>query len=108
MKPNLTKHEKRLLRLTNGWADFQYAVEAYKLFMSSTVENLNYHFLLSMVTCYFRPFTQNHRLGSLIHDYPDYPDFPDTEMNCRHDFLNEMRNKFFAHSSIEGMADFFS
>ena len=46
MKPNLTKHEKHLLRLTNAWADLLYAKEAYQLIMSSTVEDLNYHFLL--------------------------------------------------------------
>ena len=103
MRLKLTKHEKRLIRLTNGWADLLYAKQAYQLFMTSPSEGHSYHFLLSMVICYFRPFTQNDGLGRLIDDYRDYPDFADGEMNRRHVCLNELRNNFFAHSSILGI-----
>jgi hypothetical protein len=55
-----------------------------------------------MVTAYGRPFTANQGLGSLLVEYPAYPDFPDAEMNDRHKRLIDLRNKFHAHSSLEG------
>jgi hypothetical protein len=99
----MNKKEKRLLRLTNAWADLFYAEQAYRMICTCPIEDMNYHFLLSMVTCYCRTFTENSGLGDLWDEYEDYPDFDDAEMNARHDCMMDLRNKFFAHSSTEGI-----
>lgn len=95
--------ETKLLRLANACGDLFQAMDAYNLYSKSKREDLNYHFILSLVACYSRPFTENKGIGSLLSDYPRFPDSTDEEMNQRHWYLIALRNQFFAHSSIVGI-----
>ena len=79
-----------------------FASEAFHLFMATDNEGARYHFFLSMVLAYCRPFTENNGIGSLQCEYPSFPNFSDTDMNLRHQRMIDLRNKFLGHSSIEG------
>ncbi len=94
--------QKRLLRLVSARADMEYSTEAFRLFQAAWGTPADYHFFLSMVVCYCRPFTQGRGIGSILCEYPDYPDFPDPEMNTRHQRMMDIRHNFSSHSSIEG------
>jgi hypothetical protein len=94
--------QKQLLRLISARTDMKFAADAYKYFSSTGDENARYHFLLSMVVAYCRPFTENQGIGSLMVVYPSFPDFPDPELNERHKRMMDLRNKMLSHSSIEG------
>ncbi len=94
--------QKRLLRLISARADMQYASDAFRRFMACPDNGARYHFFLSMVLAYCRPFTENNGIGSLRCEYPTFPDFADADMNLRHTRLLDLRNKFLGHSSIEG------
>src|SRR5437773_2631184 len=99
--------QKRLLRLISARADMEYSTESFRLFQAASGTAADYHFFLSMVVCYCRPFTQSHGIGSILCEYPDYPDFPDREMNTRHQRMMDIRHNFSSHSSIEGTRAYF-
>jgi len=80
----------------------KFASDAFQRFAATNDEGAQYHFLLSMVSAYCRPFTENHGIGSLRCEYPSFPDFPNADMNLRHQRMIDLRNKFLGHSSIEG------
>lgn len=80
----------------------EFATSAFNRFVATHDEGARYHFLLSMVLAYCRPFTENYGLGSLICEYVSFPDFSDADMNLRHQRMMDLRNKLLGHSSIEG------
>lgn len=80
-----------------------YALDAYLRLKGSTDERERYDFALAMVVSYGRPFTENEGLGNLEVDNRAFPDYEDAEMNLRHHRLLEMRHRFLAHSSKEGL-----
>lgn len=94
--------QKRLLRLISARTDLEFASDAFRRFEVANHEDARYHFLLSMVLAYCRPFTENYGIGPLNCEYPSYPDFSDADMNLRHHRMMDLRNKFLGHSSIEG------
>jgi hypothetical protein len=94
--------QKRLLRLISARADLDYAKDAMALFLDSGFRNQRYHFLLSFVISYARPFTESTGIGSLKCEYPDYPDTSNDDVNKAHQRIIDLRNKFFGHSSIYG------
>ena len=93
---------KRLIRLISARTDMDSASDAFRRFAKTNDEDAKYHFLLSMVVAYYRPFTNNYGIGSLLCEYPTFPDFPDADMNLRHKRMMDLRNKLLGHSSIEG------
>jgi len=93
---------KKLLRLVSARCDINAALEAYSHFVSHAGSPVAEHFFFAMVVAYGRPFTDNYKLGSIKCDYPSYPDYAEDEMNQRHKRLIDIRNKFLAHSSVEG------
>jgi len=84
----------------------EYASEAFRLFQAACGTSGDYHFFLSMVVCYCRPFTQTRGIGSILCEYPDYPDYADAEMNTRHQRMIDIRHNFSSHSSILGTRAF--
>jgi len=94
--------QKRLLRLISARTDMVYAASAFRRFMAADGDEEKYHFLVSMVLAYCRPFTNNDGIGSLKCEYPTFPDFTDAELNERHERMRALRNRFLGHSSIEG------
>ncbi|MDX6765152.1 MAG: hypothetical protein SFU85_00010 [Candidatus Methylacidiphilales bacterium] len=82
-------------------ADMEESRQAYQSFKQSP-SLLQHYFFESMVIAYYRPFTQNHGVGCILANFPNYPDYSDPEMNARHLRMQDLRNKFVAHSSIEG------
>ena len=94
--------QKRLLRLISARTDVVYSASAFRRFMATDCDEDRYHFLVSMVLAYCRPFTNNDGIGSLKCEYPAFPDFPDAELNERHERMWALRNRFLGHSSIEG------
>jgi hypothetical protein len=94
--------QKKLLRLISARTDLEFASDAFDRFMAASDEGARYHFFLSMVVAYCRPFTENIGIGSLRCEYPSFPDFADADMNVRHKRLMDLRNKMLGHSSIEG------
>jgi hypothetical protein len=98
------KDRTRLLRLISAQRDMTYALGAYESFKKATDNDERYHFLLSMVISYGRPFTENHGIGNLEVDNRTFPDYDDPQMNTRHHRLLEIRHRFLAHSSADGTA----
>lgn len=103
IRPIPKSSQKRLLRLISARADIDYAESAWALFMATEELELRYHALLSFVISYARPFTENKGIGSLNCEYPDYPDHADPAINAAHERLLALRNRFFGHSTIEGL-----
>jgi hypothetical protein len=95
-------NQKRLIRLISAATDMGFVSSAFGRFIGSSDEDERHHLLVSMVLAYSRPFTKNLGIGSLRSEYPTFPDFSDDEMNQRHRKIIDIRNKFLAHSSIEG------
>ena len=100
--PATTRQLKKLVRLISAVSDMTDSVHAADMLMGGAHEDLYGHFFLSMVVAYGRPFTENYGVGRIQCDYPAYPDFGDSEMPARHTRLIDLRNKFLAHSSVEG------
>jgi len=100
----MTKHSasKSLLRLISARYDMCDGLEAYAAFTDLVGTVPGEHAFFAMAVAYGRPFTNNHGLGSIKCEFPTYPDFKDPEMNLRHQRLLDLRNKFIAHSSLEG------
>jgi hypothetical protein len=98
------KDKTRLLRLVSAQRDMTYALSAYEAFKNATTDAERYHFLLSMVVSYGRPFTENRGIGNLEVDNRSFPDYDDSKMNLRHHRLLEIRHRFLAHSSADGTA----
>lgn len=99
----LTKAEKKLIRLATAWADMFSAKKAYLLYDACPDEELNYHLLLSLVTCYGRPFLRRDGIGLLTDEYRCFPNFPDEAMNDRHYYFMALRNLFYAHTTLKGV-----
>jgi len=78
------------------------AIDAYQHFMAFRENSGSEHFFFGMVVAYGRPFTNNYRLGPITCEYPEFPDFTDKDLNLRHQRMIDIRNKFLAHSSVEG------
>jgi hypothetical protein len=78
------------------------AIDAYQHFMAFCENSGSEHFFFAMVVAYGRPFTQSYKLGPITCEYPNYPDFTDKDLNLRHQRMVDIRNKFLAHSSVEG------
>lgn len=93
---------KKLLRLISARCDMHTTLEAYSHFVSFAGTPAAEHFFFAMVVAYGRPFTDSYKLGPIKCEYPSYPDYPDAELNLRHQRLIDIRNKFLAHSSVEG------
>jgi len=98
----LPKQQKKLVRLISALSDMLDSVQAANLLLSGVADDLYGHVFLSMVVAYGRPFTENKGIGRIQCNYPRYPDFGDAEMPVRHARLLDLRNKFLAHSSVEG------
>jgi hypothetical protein len=96
------KQQKKLVRLISALSDMWDSVQAANLLVGGVPDELYGHLFLSMVVAYGRPFTENQGVGRIQCDYPRYPDFGDSEMSVRHSRLLDLRNKFLAHSSVEG------
>ena len=96
------KQQKKLVRLISAFSDMTTSLRAANLLLGGVSEELYGHLFLSMVVAYGRPFTENYGVGRIQCDYPNYPDFGDGEMGDRHARLLDLRNKFLAHSSVEG------
>lgn len=94
---------KRLLRLISARCDMASAIEAYGHFMTCPSAPAGEFFFFSMLIAYGRPFTESYKLGRIQTEYPNYPDFSDSELNLRHQRMIDLRNKFLAHSSAEGL-----
>ncbi len=100
----MTKHpvSKRLLRLISARYDMYNGLEAYAAFKELVGTTAGEHSFFAMAVAYGRPFTNNHGLGTIKCEFPDYPDFKEPDMILRHQRLLDLRNKFIAHSSLEG------
>ena len=98
-----TKQDKKLVRLIAAISDMEQSIDAASALLAGAPTVLFDHLFLSMVVSYGRPFTENKGVGCIMVDYPDYPEFLDEEMVLRHRRLVDLRNKFLAHSSSEGV-----
>lgn len=100
----MTKHlaSKKLLRLISARYDMCDGLEAYAAFTELVGTAAGEYAFFAMTVAYGRPFTNNHGLGPIKCEFPTYPDFEDPDMNLRHQRLLDLRNKFMAHSSLEG------
>jgi hypothetical protein len=94
--------QKKLIRLISARADIAASLEAYTFLRACAKSDLREHLFCSMIVCYGRPFTENYGAGSILLNYPGFPDFPDSQLNIRHKRMIDLRNKFLAHSSVEG------
>ena len=99
---NTKPASKKLLRLVSARCDMHTALEAYSHFVSFAATPVAEHFFFAMVVAYGRPFTDSYKLGPIKCEYPSYPDYADPDLNLRHQRLIDIRNKFLAHSSVEG------
>jgi hypothetical protein len=98
-----TRQQKKLVRLISALWDMDESVQAANLLMCCESEELCPHLFTSMVVAYARPFSENYGVGRIRRDYPNYPaGFGDANMPTRHTRLLDLRNKFLAHSSMEG------
>lgn len=97
---------RKLLSLLAATRDVIIALEAYERFKVAPQGSLEAEYTFAnMVIAYARPFLKSHGLGATIKtEFPGYPDFTDKEMNVRHRRFIDIRNKFVAHSSTEGVA----
>jgi hypothetical protein len=92
-----------LIRKISSRADIASAIEAHELFQANRLnQTAASYFFESMVLAYGRPFFKSNGIGKLQDDYPNFADFEDKELNLRHKRFIDLRNKFVAHSSIEG------
>lgn len=92
----------KLLRLISARFDMCNGLEAFTAFRELAGTNAGEYSFFAMAIAYGRPFTNNHGLGSIKCEFPQFPDFEDPDMNLRHQRLLDLRNKFIAHSSVEG------
>jgi len=105
MDTPLTTEDKNLIRLATAWADLFSAKEAFLLYDQCPHEEMNYHLLLSLVTCYGRPFLRRDGIGPVTDtdEYRSFPDFPNDGMNDRHYYFMALRNMFYAHTTLDGV-----
>lgn len=103
MNSTLDKADKRIIRLATAWTDMSSAASAFSHYESCLDDDLNYHLLLSLVTCYGRPFLRRDGIGTLGDEYRLFPDFVDDELNDRHYYFMALRNQFFAHTTLHGV-----
>ena len=103
MDNSLTMQDKKLIRLATTWADLSSAKNAFLAYDACPDEELNYHLLLSLVTCYGRPFLRRDGIGPLTDEYRFFPDFDDDTMNDRHYYFMALRNLFYAHTTLNGV-----
>jgi hypothetical protein len=99
----LTREDEKLIRLATAWADFLSAKKAFLLYDACPDEEMNYHLLLSLVTCYGRPFLRRDGIGPLTDEYKQFPDFSDEGMNDRHYYFVALRHVFYAHTTLDGV-----
>jgi hypothetical protein len=97
-----TKDEKKLIRLIGAYSDIKNSIRTGELLISGAPSEIFEYIFLSFVVSYGRPFTENYGVGNINADYPNYPTFGDSDMPLRHSRMLDLRNKFLAHSSVEG------
>lgn len=104
METALGTADKKLIRLATAWADLSSAKNAFLLYVQCPDEEMNYHLLLSLVTCYGRPFLRRDGIGPVTDtaQYHFFPDFPNDEMNDHHYYFMALRNIFYAHTTLDG------
>lgn len=105
MDTPLTTEDKKLIRLATAWADLFSAKKAYLLYDQCSHKEMTYHLLLSLVTCYGRPFLRQDGIGPVTDtdEYRRFPDFNNDEMNDRHYYFMALRNMFYAHTTLNGV-----
>lgn len=92
--------KKQLYKLAVALTDIMAAATSCNLFRE-TVDRINhplyYPLLVSTVTCYARPFSDNKPLGSLPRQWRQ---FSDRRLQKTHDDIINARNKIIAHSDL--------
>lgn len=98
------KQEKKLIRLISAVSDVDECLTASEALIAGAPDPLFNHLFVSMVVSYGRPFTENYGAGRIQNEYPNFPDELDSaeDLRQRHNRLIDMRDKFLAHSSVEG------